>query len=355
LQNLPVNSKKYVTGASEQYFYEKSEVLQKPHSTTPPLHMTDLATLESVPLKDTWKNEARDFTPWLADNIRILFEEIGISGENVETEHYTGRFYVDITAKEIDTGKRIIIENQLNRTDHDHLGKLLTYASSFDASIIIWIVSETTEEHQRAIEWFNDHMDNEIAFFLIKMEVYRIGESKPAPKFNVIVEPNFWSKIIKKGTTTSNVITDTQLKYLDFWNGLKDYASLSDTISLSLSHKSKPQSWFDISIGSSEACIRLDLSLLKKQMSAGIYIYSSDNLYNFLYQKKELFEDIVDGEIEWRPYEGKQAFRILCIKAWNPDSEDEDLKQIYYPWILKCVEQFYQAFKSKYKEYKSES
>ncbi|MCY4226012.1 MAG: DUF4268 domain-containing protein [Bacteroidetes bacterium] len=311
--------------------------------------MTDLATLESVSLRDIWKDEAQDFTPWLEKNIHLLFEEIGISGENIEREKYTGRLYVDITAKESDTGKKIIIENQLNRTDHDHLGKLLTYASRFDASIIIWIVSEITEEHQRAIEWFNDHMDDEIAFFLIKIEVYCIEDSKRAPKFNVIVEPKFWPPIPEE----SPAATDTQLKYLDFWNELKDYASHSDIINFSLRHKSKPQSWFDVSIGSSEACIRMSLSAQKNRMSGGIIIHNSNNLFEFLREHKDTFEKYVDDKIQWLLLEGKQSFKILCTHEWYPDNED--LKQKYYEWMLQLIQKFYNAFKQIYKEYKSKT
>ncbi|MCY4232426.1 MAG: DUF4268 domain-containing protein [Bacteroidetes bacterium] len=312
--------------------------------------MADLATLEIVPPKEAWSNEAQHFTPWLAENINILFKEIGISGGNVKTEQYTGRFYVDIIAEESDTGKKIIIENQLNRTDHDHLGKLLTYASSFDASIIIWIVSETTYEHQRAIEWFNDHMDNEIAFFLVRIEVYRIGDSKPAPKFNVIVEPNYWSKAIKLSTSDASI---TQMVYFEFWDELKKHhTSLRDTKTLILTNRPRPQSWFDISIGSKDAIIRLDLSVQKKQMSAGIYIHKNDDLYQFLHEQKDTFEEFVKDEIHWHPSEGKQASRIRCIKdKWDPDNEAH--KQGYYKWMIDRIQQMYEAFITTTKEYES--
>ena len=197
--------------------------------------MKDLATLKSIPVRKIWQNEAKHFTPWLEKNASLLFEEIGITAENIKREKRVGRYFVDITAEESQTQKKIIVENQLERTDHDHLGKLLTYASCFDACIIVWVVRDITEEHKKAIEWFNDHMRDEIAFFLVKVEAYRIENSKPAPKFNVVVEPN--SKI---EPPPDNDISTTKLKHLRFWEGFKEFASNSNT-KLSISRKPRPQ------------------------------------------------------------------------------------------------------------------
>ncbi len=304
--------------------------------------MAKLATLESIPVRKIWKNEARDFTPWLAENASLLFEEIGITAENIKTEVDAGRYFVDITAEESQTEKNIIVENQLERTDHDHLGKLLTYASSFDACIIIWVVRDITEEHQKAIEWFNDHMDDEIAFFLVKVEVYRIGDSEPAPKFNVVVEPNSWSKIAKRRRTTKVDITATKLNHQRFWEGLKEFAANSDT-NLSISRKPRPQAWYDISIGSSDAHISLSLNTIKNQICTDIYIRDNQELFKRLSQKKDLFQEIVECEIEWLLLENKQASRIRCTLPGDPHDENHQKK--YYAWILKQADGFAEAFK----------
>ncbi len=305
--------------------------------------MTKLATLESIPVRKIWKNEAKDFTPWLAEaeNASLLFEEIGITAENIKTEEGAGRYFVDITAEESQTKKNIVVENQLERTDHDHLGKLLTYASSFDACIIIWVVRDITEEHQKAIEWFNDHMDDEIAFFLVKVEVYRIGDSEPAPKFNVVVEPNSWSKIVKRPETSKHD-TATKLNHQRFWEGLKEFAANLDT-NLSISRKPRPQAWYDISVGSSDAHISLSLNTIKNQICTDIYIRDNQELYKRLLQKKELFEKTVNDEIEWLPLENKQASRIRCMLPGDP--HDESLQEKYYDWILKRSNEFVDAFK----------
>ena len=159
--------------------------------------MKNLGSLRKISLREVWEREDTHFTNWLSkeENISILLDEIGVSAENIKTEDSAGRFNCDITADEVETGKKIIIENQLEKTDHSHLGQLLTYASSFDASIIVWVVSDAREEHKQAIEWFNKHMSENISFFLVNIEVWQIGDSKPAPKFNIIIEPNDWAKI----------------------------------------------------------------------------------------------------------------------------------------------------------------
>ncbi len=124
-------------------------------------------------------------------------DRIGTVIKLIRTEANVGRYNVDILAEEEGTGRKIIIENQLEDTDHDHLGKIITYASGYDAEIIIWIVKDAREEHKRAIEWLNEHTDEKIGFFLIQIQVWRIGDSVPAPKFDIVSSPNEWAKITK--------------------------------------------------------------------------------------------------------------------------------------------------------------
>lgn len=158
-----------------------------------------LGVLEEIrDLREVWPNEAHDFTPWLAENIGILGKELGVDIDLEETESSVGDFNVDIFATDANSGRRIIIENQLEDTDHDHLGKLITYASGKDAELVVWVVRHAREEHCAAIEWLNSHTDEGIGFVLCEIKVYRIGNSEPAPKFIVIEQPNDWAKEMKK-------------------------------------------------------------------------------------------------------------------------------------------------------------
>ena len=160
---------------------------------------TNLGKLEEVQdLRSVWPNEAKDFTPWLSSNISRLGETLGIDIDVEETESAVGDFNVDIFAVDADTGKKIIIENQLEATDHDHLGKLITYAAGKAADLVIWVVKKARDEHKAAIEWLNNHTTEDIGFILCEIKLYRIGDSAIAPSFVVIEKPNDWAKEMKQ-------------------------------------------------------------------------------------------------------------------------------------------------------------
>ena len=306
--------------------------------------MKKLLTLEKVNLREIWKHEAHDFTQWLAkeDNISLLLDEIGVSAENIITEDTAGKFNVDITADEVYTGKKIVIENQLERTDHSHLGQLLTYASSFDACIIVWVVSDVREEHKRAIEWFNQHMSDEISFFLVKTEVYRIGDSEPAVKFNVSVEPNSWSKIVKQRDSVDKKITDTKINHLSFWEGLKEYSQTTST-SLRINRTPRPQHWFEISIGKSGVHISLTRNTRENLISSEIWIFEDQALFNKLYSNKEKFE-AEELSLEWNELQEKKASRIKS--AYHCDPDDTNRHEEYYRWLIETSEKLQKVFKS---------
>ena len=164
-----------------------------------------LGKLEKITdLRTIWKNEEYDFTPWLAKdtNIKLLSDEIGIPIKVKKTEAPVGKYSLDILAENEDTNENIIIENQLEITNHDHLGKILVYGAGYDAKTIIWIVKDANEEHKQAIEWLNEHSDDSINLFLVKVELFRIGDSDIAPHFEIVSQPNDWTKTIR--TTQNN-------------------------------------------------------------------------------------------------------------------------------------------------------
>ena len=143
----------------------------------------DLDHLKRVELRKVWPHEALDFTKWLSSpaNLNMLGEAVGVELELIETESSVGSFNVDIYAQEVGTGRKVIIENQLEDTNHDHLGKVITYAAGKGAQVIIWVVAHARDEHRQAIEWLNEHTDNDFGFFLVEIELWTIGDSKPAP------------------------------------------------------------------------------------------------------------------------------------------------------------------------------
>jgi hypothetical protein len=307
--------------------------------------MKTLSKLEKVKLRDIWSHEATDFTQWLGkeENINDLLDEISISAENVVTEDGAGRYNVDITADETETGKKIIIENQLEVTDHKHLGQLLTYASSFDACIIVWVVADYREEHKKAIEWFNENMSEEISFFLVKTEVWKINDSEPAVKFNVIVEPNNWSKIIKNSTSSKSPLTERKLMNLRFWQGLIEYSDQNKT-KLKIGRKPRPQHWYTVSIGSSQATISFTTNSRNNYIGAEIYIHKDASLFETLEKSKDEFTHMVNyDDVSWEPLPDKQASRIKC--TLNCDIVDENRWGEYYDWFIEIGEKLEKAFK----------
>ena len=293
---------------------------------------TKLETLIDVPLRDIWPNEAKDFTPWLSENSHLLFEEIGIRATDIENEARAGKYFIDIAAEDSETGNKIIVENQLEKTNHSHLGQLLTYAASIEARIIVWVVAKINAEHQKAVEWLNDHTDEDFNFFLVKVGAYRIADSKPAPKFDVVVKPDLWS---------NKNLTDRQRNHLHFWENFIEYADRSDT-NLKIIPKIYPECWYNFPINNSHARISIDRNFSKNHIYAGIYIRDSQELYDQLHQNKDLFEKCVGEKVEWLPLLDKKASRIRCTLCCDP--EDVYRYEKYYEWILKRAEELYRGF-----------
>ena len=218
--------------------------------------MAKLGKLEKVKdLRSVWKHEANDFTNWLSkeENLNTLSEEIGINIELISTEAKTGSFSTDILAVEANTDNKIIIENQLEATNHDHLGKIITYASGHDAKTIIWIVKEAREEHRQAIDWLNEHTDEEINIFLCRIELWKIGDSAIAPKFQIVSSPNNWTKTIKR--SMNNEMSSTKMLLYNYWTKLseeidRNYPNFN-------SRKPRSSNFYDIALGSSLAHISL--------------------------------------------------------------------------------------------------
>lgn len=299
-----------------------------------------LGKLQKVDLRKAWKHEALDFTNWLAkdENLGLLSDEIGIGLQLIQTEASVGKFNVDILAEEENTERKVVIENQLEITDHNHLGQIITYASGYDAEIIIWIVKDVRDEHKQAIDWLNEHTDEKINFFAIKMELWQIGDSQFAPKFHIISQPNDWVKAIKKSTNQS-ALTDTKLLQFDFWNKFKEYAQ-SNNSKLRL-RKSSPQHWFDISYGSTESHIELTINSQKNEIACEIYIRDSKDLFYELKKQKDKIEKELDIKLEWMELEQKKASRIKI--SYNADINTKNWNE-YFEWLETTASKFQKVF-----------
>ena len=310
--------------------------------------MKKLGSLQKVNLREVWAREDTHFTQWLSkeENISILLDEIGVSAENIKTEDSAGKFNCDITADEVETGKKIIIENQLEKTDHSHLGQLITYASSFDASIIVWLVADTRDEHKQAIEWFNRNMTENISFFLVKIEIWQIGDSNPAPKFNIVVEPNDWTKITLNKNSRSKELTETKLEKLKFWEELKDYSE-DNPSELRITRKPRPQHWFSISVGIRHIGLNFIHNTRTSSIAVDVYI-DKQEIFDKIYSQKEFFESLCEGkEIDWLALPDKKASRILT--SLECDLSNESLWGKHFNWLIETGEIMLRALNKTYK------
>ena len=305
----------------------------------------ELSRLTKVELREAWPHEAADFTTWLAEeeNLQLLSDEIGIDISLVETEASVGRYFVDILAQEETSGRKIVIENQLEATNHEHLGKLITYASGFDAEIVVWIVKDVRDEHKQAVDWLNEHTDDKINIFAIEMELWKIGESPYAPKFQLISQPNDWAKAVRASSGQSS-LSETKLMQREFWNQFKSFVSSRQT-GLRL-RKAHPQHWYDLSIGSSKAHLSLVVDTQGEQIRCELYIPDCKELFSALYSEHASIEaDLVAYELEWMELPGKKASRVkasLSIDVNNPDLWDT-----CYAWLLKAAEAFQAIFSAR--------
>ena len=257
---------------------------------------------------------------WLAkdENLALLSEEIGVDINLIETEANVGSFNVDILAED-SNGRKIVIENQLESTNHDHLGKIITYASGYNAEIIIWIVKDVRNEHKQAIDWLNEHTDEKINFFAIKLELWQIDGSPYAPKFQIISKPNEWAKIMKAPISS---LTERKLKLLDFWTALNEYLNNKN----SEINPQKPSSdhWNNISVGTSKAHISLTALAKEKKIGCEFYIPDNKELYFYLIEHKEEIEQIFGQELYWQELKGKKASRISISRDNFNLYEDND-------------------------------
>lgn len=305
-----------------------------------------LGSLKEVDLRSYWRNEALDFTRWLSlpDNLAQLSEEIGIEIHLIQTEAHTGKFNTDILAED-DDGKKIVIENQLEATNHDHLGKIITYAAGHDAKTIIWIVEEVEDEHKRAIEWLNEHTDDDINLFIIRMELWKIGDSLPAPKFHIIAQPNDWAKAMKKSADTAEP-TETKLMQLEFWQKFIEFAKNNKT-ALRLRNP-RPQHWYDIAIGSSITHLALTINTQQNTVGCELYIPHEKALFNELIRKKEQIEKDMGEKLEWMELAEKKASRIKLSK--EADIENVHEWNSYFAWLKEKGELFQRVFQKYLRE-----
>ena len=302
--------------------------------------------LKKVELREYWKDEAEDFTPWLAEeeNLELLGQAIQTELELVGTEQSVGDFKVDILAKEMDSNQYVVIENQLEKTNHDHLGKLLTYAAGHSAKTVIWIAEELKEEHRKALDWLNEKTAEGVEFFGLEVELWQIGDSKPAPKFNLVSQPNDWAKGVVQSENFSE-LTETKILQQEFWKGLTEYMKLNKTF-LNL-QKPRPQHWYTLAVGKPGFHISLTVNSRLKRIGCELHIRETQSGFMSLKTDKEAIEKELDSELEWLELPKKKASRI--IQYHSADFQDKENWEELFNWFKKRAESFYKTFNKRIK------
>ena len=292
--------------------------------------MANIGKLKEVDVRDLWKHEQYDFSKWLAkdENIEYLNEILGLTLVAVDNEVYVGPYRCDLVAKDETSGITVIVENQLEGTNHDHLGKIITYASGLDAKVIVWIVKEAKEEHRAAIEWLNNNTSTDINFFLIEIHAYKIGDSDPAPKFEVVEKPNDFVKRSKTKDREDGEMNKSQAARLYFWEEFnKVVAQRGKPFNI---RKATTDHWYDVAVGSSDAHISITLVNKFGNIVVELYISNNKALFDKLKAQKDSIESDLGFALDWdRLGEQKKASRI----KYYIDGLDFE-KQDNYPELM---------------------
>jgi len=320
---------------------------------------SQLGKLERLDLREVWVDESQDFTPWLAkeENIKLLGDALGLEFSIEGTEVPVGAYSADILCKEMASDKKVVIENQLGKTDHSHLGQILTYAAGLDASILVWIAQHFTEEHRAAIDLINSKVKEDFSLFAVEIEAWRIGDSLPAPKFNVVCKPNDWSKTVAENVAQlqSGDLTDAKKLQLEFWANFQKYAiengkNIKPT-------KPLPQHWMNIAIGRSGFKLAgiasfydsLNDSFDQHELRAEVVIYAENAKVYFdsLMEHKLEIEKEVGESLVWYTAEGTNMCRIYLRRT--ADIREKSKWPEMNVWLLGKLETLHKVFASRIK------
>lgn len=305
--------------------------------------MSELGKLVRVDLREIWSNEAVEFTPWLAreENIRLLGDTIGIDLEVEAQEQHVGPFRADILCKDTASDKWVLIENQLEKTDHNHLGQLMTYAAGFDAVVIVWVAQTFTEEHRAALDWLNEITDETADFFGLEIELWRVDNSAPAPKFNIVSKPNEWSQTAK-ATATGSELSPMRRLQLEYWTQFRQL--MEDEQSLVRCQKPGPQNWTNFAVGRAGFALVARMNTRDGGIGAYLNIYGSDRLayYHLLHDKyKARIESALECDLNWRALPDAKESHVETSRDDDPTDRSDWPSQ--HQWLKKTIEGFHRV------------
>src|SRR5271157_1430826 len=301
--------------------------------------MKEFGVLRRVNLRDLWPREATDFTPWLASNLSALGEALGMDLDLKQQEAPVGDFSLDILAHDLNRSRTVVIENQLESTNHDHLGKLLTYAAGHNATVVVWIAKEIREEHRQALDWLNQHTDEDLEFFGVIVEVLRIDESRPAYVFRLVAFPNEYRKGVVSAAASSKGEA-----YRRFFQDLID--ELRERHRFTGARVAQPKQGYSFSTGHSEASYGLSFARGGK-VRTDLYIAGGDasqnkELFDRLASDRENIEKEYGAALEWERRDNRSACRIAIYRPGTID--DVKLHDELLKWSIEQLLKFKRVF-----------
>ena len=315
-----------------------------------------MGRLERVDLNEAWETEDGDFTPWLAseDNIALLGDTIGMDLEVEAQEKQVGPFRADILCLDTADNHWVLIENQLYRTDHTHLGQLMTYAAGLDAVTIVWIARQFTDEHRAALDWLNEITDDVIRFFGIEVELWRIGDSPMAPKFNIVSKPNDWTATSKRvRQQLSDELTPYRQLQVDYWGELQKL--MQQRQGNVRPRKPLIQHWMPFAIGRTNFNLLANFTLTKNLISAGLELSGADAQAHFalLLKDKEAIENEMGKTLIWDQKPGT-SYRYIGTAKDNCDLKNKDTWPELLEWQFQELEAYYRVFAPRIKDLNAE-
>ncbi|KNX41879.1 hypothetical protein ROTO_16040 [Roseovarius tolerans] len=307
--------------------------------------MSELGRLNRVELRDIWQSEAQDFTPWLAreDNLALLGETLGIDLELEAVEQNVGPFRADILCKNTLSDRWVLVENQLERTDHTHLGQLMTYAAGLDAVTIVWIAARVADEHRAAMDWLNELTDTEVRFFALEVELWRIGDSPAAPKFNVVSKPNDWSRNTAAAKrTVEDTLTPTRALQQRYWNGVQ--ALLAQNGGPMRPVSAPAQSWLSHGIGKTGVGLNMAMNTRENWVRVEIYLAGKWAKQDFavLEARKPELDTAFGSALEWQGLPEKQDARICHLLKADIANEADWPRQ--HEWLVRNAVRMREVF-----------
>jgi Domain of unknown function (DUF4268) len=292
-----------------------------------------LGSLRSMDVRAYWPNEASDFTPWLAqeENIGKLGEAIGLELEVEHTEVSAGPYSVDILARGSTDGDYVVIENQLAKTDHDHLGKSLTYAAVLGATTVVWIAPEFTDEHQKALEWLNDNSSENIRLFGVQVELWTIDDSAPAVRFNVVSRPN--EAVRRVSTAKGGPLSDSRRLQLEWWTAFRE--ALLSRRAVPSAQTPRPQYWYNVALGRTGFVLSATANTYDKKIGVRVYLTSRFG-GNMALQQLQESRDAIEAEfgraLEWNPNPDAADKVIAAVR--DADLARKDKWPEYLDWMV---------------------